>query len=302
MKTFLHRTLWFALSLGLFVSAVEACPGEDARDTIKKTFKVRPGGTLYLDLDRGNVEIRTGTDDMVHIEIERIVEARNHAEAKRILGDHELDFRQNGDDVRVRSRFDDERWSRKFWGRHAQFKMEVRILVPARFNLDFTSGAGNVRVDDVVGEVAGRTGAGNVVIGKVRGTVEVSSGAGNISVEGAQGTIEVHSGAGNIVVREVGGEIRAHTGAGNITATITTQPDGDSRLESGAGNVTVYLADEIGVDVDAVASVGSANCDSSFGLKIKGRWMKKSFGGRVNGGGPVLVMRSGVGNVSLRER
>lgn len=296
----LRSALWLLLSVGLLVSTVEARPGEDARDTIKKTFKVRPGGTLYLDLDHGDVEVRTGTDDVVHIEIERVVEARDHDEAKKILEDHELEFRQRNDEVRVRSRFNDEKWARNFWGRHVRFKMEVHIIVPEQFNLDFTSGAGNIRIDDLEGEIAGRTGAGNVTLGRVHGHVEISSGAGNVTVAGARGQIEVHSGAGNIEVKDVAGEIRAHTGAGNIIASITNQPGGDSRLESGAGNVTVYLDDDIGVDVNAVASVGSAKCDRAFGLKVKGRWMKKSFGGRVNGGGPQLVMRSGVGNVSLR--
>jgi hypothetical protein len=95
----------------------------------------------------------------------------------------------------------------------------------------------------------------------------------------------------------VGGETEATTGAGNIIARIVSQPDDDSRLESGAGNVTVYLDDNIGLTVNAKSSVGSADCD--FGLEVAGRWMSKSFSGRVNGGGPDLSLRSGVGNVSL---
>ncbi len=271
----------------------------DARDTVKRTFKVQPGGRLVVDMDHGNVEIEVGRDDMVHIEVERIVEADSREEAKRILDEHELAFEQDGNTVRFRSRFEDDRWTRRLWGRSKRFKVEVRIRVPERFDIDFTNGAGNVRVADVTGRVEGRTGAGNVVIGMVRGPVEVSSGAGNIEVDGAVGRIEVSSGAGNITLRRIEGQILAHTGAGNITAQISRQPADDSRLESGAGNVTVYLDEGVGVYVDAVAGIGSAECE--YGLKIDGKWMKKSFGGRINGGGPELTLRSGVGNVALKK-
>jgi len=301
----LQRTLVVFLALAFVVLSAQAHPdggrnSDGARDTVKKTFKVHPGGTVYLDLDHGNIRIEVGHDDLVHIEVDRIVEARDREEAKQILTTHELDFRQSGDDVRVRSRFEKDRWTHKLWGKHAKFRTEIRVIVPERYNIDFTDGAGNITIDDVIGSVGGRTGAGNVVMGSIRGPVDITSGAGNIDIDGAVGRIEVTSGAGNITLHSIEGEIRAHTGAGNVMARISRQPDGDSSLGSGAGNVTVYLEDEVGVYVDAVASVGSANCD--YPLKIHGKWMKKSFVGDVNGGGPDLTLRAGVGNVSLKKQ
>ncbi len=124
--------------------------------------------------------------------------------------------------------------------------------------------------------------------------------SGNITIESIVGYARIRSGAGNIEIDEVEGEIYAKTGAGNIIATLTRQPLRASELTSGAGNVIVYMDDDIAVDVDAHARVGSARCD--FGLKVTGKWMSKSFAGRINGGGPELSLRSGVGNVSLRRK
>ena len=87
--------------------------------------------------------------------------------------------------------------------------------------------------------------------------------------------------------------------AGNVFAEIINQPDQDSELRSGAGNVTVHLADDISVYVDATAALGSADCD--FPLKVEKKWLKKSFSGEINGGGPELRMYAGVGNVTLRR-
>jgi DUF4097 and DUF4098 domain-containing protein YvlB len=263
---------------------------------------VGEGGTLYLELDYGNIEIVVGSDDMVHIVMERTIRVDDEDEAREILRRfHDYTFDQHGDDVIIESRYD-QRNSRSWgnWGNKNRFKVTFRVTVPERYNVDFETGAGNISVADLGGEINGRTGAGNIDLGDVDGIVEITSGAGNISVERATNRVEVNTGAGTVDLKDVMGFVRANTGAGNITARISSQPESDSRLESGAGNVTVFLSDRVGVYVDAVASMGSASSD--YPLKIEGKWMKKSFEGEVNGGGPDLFMRAGVGNVTLRRR
>lgn len=271
----------------------------DIKDTVKKTFKVRPGGTLYLDVDRGNIEVQSSNSDMVQIEVERTVDADDRDEAKEMLEAHELEMRNEGNDVRLRSRYEAQsrRWGR--WSDNDRIRFRFVVRVPRDFNVDFTSGAGNVLVDDIDGRVEGSTGAGNIQLGRTAGPVTVNSGSGNVAVDGASGYVEVNTGAGNIELRNVEGEVEANTGAGNIAAHITRQPRGDSRLETGAGNVTVYLSGRIGVTVDATSSLGSASTD--FPLRTEGRWMRKSFEGAVNGGGPALYLRAGVGNVALKR-
>jgi len=272
------------------------------KDIIKARFDVRPGGTLYIDIDRGSIIIEASGDDEVYVELERDIRGVSSEEEKKILEQHEYDISKDGNNVVVESRFDDDgngSWSWKKLHRKKKFKLTVTIRVPERFNIDFENGAGNVEIEDLEGMVVGRTGAGNIVIGDINGPVDISSGAGNINIESVVGYVDVRTGAGNITIDEVAGEINAQTGAGNVVATVTRQPREDSDLGTGAGNVTVYLADDIAVDVEAHSSLGSASCD--FDLRVKGKWMSKSFGGELNGGGPSLTLHSGVGNVSLKR-
>ena len=278
--------------------------GYDVEDVVEESFEVRSGGTLYLDLDYGNIEIEVGSRNRVEIEMIRRVRVNSEREAREILDEyHEYTFEKDRDDVAIESHFKDRggkksgRWSR---GGENKFRVTMRVTVPERYNVDFVTGAGNIDIEDIDGEVNGKTGAGNMKIGNMTGSIDITSGAGNISIKGVSESVEVHTGAGNVDLENVLGYVRAQTGAGNITARIMRQPDRDSRLESGAGNVTVYLADDIGVYVDAVASMGSASCD--YPLKVEGKWMKKYFEGEVNGGGPDLFMRAGVGNVTLRKK
>ena len=298
----LHRLFTLALMLAvLVIPRVEAATSYDIDDVVKESFKVRSGGTLYIEMDYGNIDVIVGSGDMVEIEMIRTVRVNSESEARDIFDNyHEYSFEQSRGDVVIESRYSEEKggWGR--WGKRNKFKINMKIKVPAKYNVDFETGAGNIEIGDITGEINGKTGAGNIFIGAVDGIVDITSGAGNIEMIGVTEKVEVHTGAGNIELKEVTGAVRANTGAGNITASIESQPQNDSKLETGAGNVTVYLSRRAGVFVDARASMGSASCD--YPLKIEGKWMSKSFEGEVNGGGPDLYMRSGVGNVTLRER
>lgn len=285
----------------LLVPAANADTGIDIKDTIKKSFKVKEGGTLSLDLDRGSIVIRSSSESTVFVEVVRIVGADSKEDAKRLLEDHQLEMLQKGNDVVVRSRFEQEGTAWNRWRDHDRVKLKVLVRVPSHYNVDFATGAGNVYAGDVDGRVDGTTGAGNVEIGSVSGPVTVTSGTGNVEIAGARGPVEVVTGAGNITVGDVGGEVVANTGAGNIEARISRQPSSRSRLETGAGNVTVYLSEDVGMDVHAETGIGSADCE--FGLKVSGKFLSgKSFAGSVNGGGPALTMHAGAGSVSLRRQ
>ncbi len=288
-----------AFAMALFTGSAYA-NALQIKDTVKQAFEVRQGGTLFLDLDHGNIDVRVGDDDRVVIVMERIADVDSRSGADEMLAHHEYDFDQRGDEIRIRSRF--EKGNDGFWGKwrgHNRLKVHVKVEVPERFNVEFTSGAGNIAIRDLEGFVNGRTGAGNVVVKDIDGPVEVNSGAGNIELLGEIEYADINTGAGNIQISGVRGAVKAHTGAGNIQAEITEQPEQASNLKTGAGNVTLYLNEDVSVYVDASASMGS--CDTDFPLKVEGKWLSKSFSGRINGGGPEIRMSAGVGNVSLRR-
>ncbi|GAB5519755.1 MAG: DUF4097 family beta strand repeat-containing protein [Rhodothermales bacterium] len=273
----------------------------DYTDTVKEVFNVDRGGTLYVDMDHGNMEVDVVRGSEVRIEVERRVEGRySRSEAEEVLRHHELDLDKRGDDVVIESRFDNDEG---FWGRRRErnrLRIRVRVSVPDRYNVQFTTGAGNVDIIDVNGDIEGRTGAGNITIADTVGELEVNTGAGNINVSDIDGEADVQTGAGNVSLEGSLGQVEARTGAGNIDAHLSGGLGGDSSFTSGAGNVTVYVDRSVGAYVDAVASMGSAS--TNFDLRVEGKWMKKSFEGEINGGGPELYMRAGVGNVTLRSR
>ena len=292
-----HRLLLMCLLIMLADQARAEDPQE--RDVIKKEYTVRPGGTLYLDLDHGNIEVEVTSSHKVMIELERVARAEDRVTAKAALAHHEYAFDKKGDDVHVRSRFNRDRGGVLNWRKRSRLRIRLVVRVPEHYNVEFSNGAGNVEIVDVAGRVAGRTGAGNIVVNGVSGHVDISSGAGNVEVAGDIETAAIKTGAGNIDLNGLQGAVAAHTGAGNVFAVITRQPEADSKLFTGAGNIVVELPEHVGVYVSATASLGGAECD--YPLEVSKKWLKSSFSGNVNGGGPEIEMHAGVGNVSLRR-
>ena len=285
-------------AFAFFVGSVQA-GGIQIKDTVKKSYDVEPGGTLRLDIDHGNIEVNATPENRVMIELERIADAEDREKAERILAQHEYAFDQRGPVVTIHSRFEQGKGMLSRWRGKSQLKVRVIVKVPERYNVDFKSGAGNVQIADVEGRIEGRTGAGTITLDDVRAVVDISSGAGNVSIEGEVAQGEVNTGAGNIHLTGLTGAIEANTGAGNVIAEITEQPTQSSSLSSGAGNVTVYLSNAVGVYVKATSSLGGAECD--FPVKMEGKWLKRSFSGEINGGGPELRLHAGVGSVALKR-
>lgn len=293
------RCVFVAICLHVLVGAVPATePAINITDTVKEAFQVRPGGSLVVEIDNGALFIETTSSNEVRVELERTVEVTDEAEARRIIERHDYSLRQIGNDVEIHSTFES---GSSFWGRRNRDRMrlKVTIQIPEVYNVDFSSGAGNVRIADVGGTVSGRTGAGNITIGRVAGVINVSSGSGNVELTGAGGGVAISTGAGNVRLDELRGAAEVKTGAGNVFVYIADQPDDGSVLETGAGNITVFLSEDIRASVSAIAAVGSAQTD--FPLEVEGKWMSRSIAGDLNGGGPQIRMRAGLGNIAVKR-
>jgi hypothetical protein len=104
---------------------------------------------------------------------------------------------------------------------------------------------------------------------------------------------------------------RVSTGAGGIVAKIVASPNGeraDSLLETPSGDITVSLAPNLKISVRASIEVSNGHgIHSDFPeIKVKsegGDWGPKAVNaeGDLNGGGPVLRVRTTTGDIYVRR-
>lgn len=268
-----------------------------------RTFNVRRGGSLDLDLGSENVTVRTVSGDRARV----TVEGRGR-DAEREFERRQFSARVDGDRLIVRT----EPQRR---GRRSSARFEVTVEIPRRFDaaLDLGSGnvqvasldgdlavsvgSGNVRVEDIDGRrVRLSTGSGNVQAGALVGDVEVRTGSGNVRVERVVGPLEAGTGSGNVAIGSVDGRASVDTGSGNVEMTLASAAP--LEVDTGSGTVTLLLPRSAGFDIDLDG--GSVQIDDAFGFQ--GRRERREAEGRIGGGGPELTVDTGSGDIRLRAR
>ena len=308
-----------------------------AENHIERSFQVTPGGRLTVDADRGSIEVRTADRDQVDVKIERKVKRGKKWSVEEVLEDFPITFDHSDGGVTIRAKYGEKstwRWKRE----RDRLQVKFLITVPEQYNVDLKSQGGNISVEDLEGEVRSQTLGGNLQIGSIKGSVWGQTAGGNIEVVGTEGDADVKTSGGgitigsvagkvdaktaggsiridratgsvnaktyggSITVEEVMGNINAKTLGGSVEAYISRQPEGDCSLETAGGNVTAYLVEDIAIDVDARTPGGHVSTDVPVTTVMQGKASSNQLQGAINGGGPVLKLRTYGGSIRLRKK
>jgi hypothetical protein len=176
-----------------------------------------------------------------------------------------------------------------------------QIIEGLKGNAELQSGSGDLKVARLTGEIHVQTGSGNVRAHEISGPVRGGTGSGDVEVEetGA-GDIDLHTGSGNITARGVQGAFRAEAGSGDITAEGTQSGSWD--IKTGSGNVHVRLPNNAAFEARISTSSGTVDIDAPVEMTVQGRVQetRKSINGKVRGGGPLLAVRTGSGDIHIQ--
>jgi putative adhesin len=168
-------------------------------------------------------------------------------------------------------------------------------------NVDVQTGSGDVKLASLTGEVRLQTGSGDVRAREISGPVKGGAGSGDIEVEEAgAGDIDLHTGSGNITVRGIQGGFHGEAGSGDITA--EGKQGGTWEMRTGSGNVRLRLPANAAFDADISTSSGSIDVEAPLEMTVQGRVQeaRKSIHGKVRGGGPLLSVRTGSGDINIQ--
>jgi hypothetical protein len=171
------------------------------------------------------------------------------------------------------------------------------------------AGGGNVEIKRCVGRVKASTGGGSISLGDIGGPAEIDTAGGSIRLTSAKGRVGANSGAGSIELYGVP-SARVETGAGGITVKfINGAPERtDSVLETSAGDITVLIAAGVALSVRASVDLGNGHHITSDFPDIRVASEGDQYGprtlsaeGKLNGGGPVLKVRTATGDISFKR-
>lgn len=266
---------------GLLIASLFAAAVAHGATDIHRTFNVAPGGTLTLDTDAGDVRVEPGAAG-VTVDVKR---TRNL----------NVTFAQSGNDVTVSAK-DEGPISWFHWNSDdARFI----VTVPSAYNVRVSTSGGEVHVGDIRGAIRVHTSGGSLEVGNVTGPVDARTSGGSINVGRVEGEVHAHTSGGSITIGDAAGTIDAETSGGSIHARLSRAPRTDSKLSTSGGSISVSIANNIALDVDARSSGGGV--ESDVPVTIQGRQDDDSLLGKINGGGPRLVLRSSGGGIHIKR-
>ncbi len=302
---------WSVFAIGLVVLfATTVVFASTPQGTFDRTLSVSGPVDLEVLTHSGDVTVRTGSSSSVIIHGKIFVGDR-WLRGSRESDVHEIEqhppIRQEGNSVHI-----------EYLNVH-DIAVDYEITVPpdttvrtrsgsgdqivegTRGNVDIQTGSGDVKLARLTGEVRLQTGSGDVRAHEIAGAVKGGAGSGDIEIEETgSGEVDLHTGSGNITVRGIHGGFHGEAGSGDITAEGTQS--GGWEIHTGSGNVHVRLPANAAFDADISTSSGTVNVDSPIEMTVQGRVQetRKQIRGKVRGGGPLLSVRTGSGDVHIQ--
>jgi DUF4097 and DUF4098 domain-containing protein YvlB len=182
-------------------------------------------------------------------------------------------------------------------------------IISATQGASIETGGGGIEVRQCTGTVKAQTGGGSIDLGDIGGPAEIETGGGSIHLSSAKGHVHAQTGGGGIELYGVP-SARVETGAGGIVVKFvkTGAPPNDSRLETSAGDITVYIAPDVALSVRASVDLGNGHHITSDFPDIHvasegNQWGPRTLSaeGKLNGGGPVLKVRTTTGDICFRR-
>ncbi len=266
------RANQFLFGLLLSVSLIAFSFAQESRE-VTRTVSLRPDGRVTVDTYKGSITVMVWEKPSVeiHAKIEADDAFRDkYAEEK--VRDTEVLIDNTESSVRIKTDYDNVR--KHGYGFLSLFDDEGSLPL-VHYTITMPSSA-DLRIKDF----------------KSRTTVT-----------GLRSAVEVNTYKGSAELSDLAGSLRLETFKGDAKVGFSKMSD-ESHIKTFKGSLTISLPKGLGFEVDADLGYRT-DFHSDFDLHRSGRFRKHSnveYRESLNGGGPLLVLRSTKGSVELRGR
>jgi hypothetical protein len=301
----------------------------ETEDSFRKSLPVESSKKLSLIVDFASIRVEGGSTGNVELEAFFAGNPPSRKEFDRMMADFSFDVQRSGSDLRVKGEFKNGWKSAGFGGYLSKHwcsngkcleyewlhRMEIRARVPSQFATDLRTSGGSITVGDLGGETTARTSGGSLHFGHIDGPVNGETSGGSITLLSGKGRAIVHTSGGGIRIEDMAGEVEAETSGGSIeimktSGRVTARTSGGGihigeavnaiDAETSGGGITVAMRSNAKFDIDAETSGGGVSSEFEvIGAVNSAR--NNRLRGAVNGGGPLLHLRTSGGGIHIRR-
>ena len=301
----MRKTLFAAIAACIGMAFATTAHASECQ--FDKNISVSAAPVLAVSNGPGDVKVSPGNDGTIHIH-GRVKSSHGwtggEGNAQAVCDKPPIE--QNGNEVRIGKQHEDM---------YRHISIDYTIETPRATDLNATSGSGNLDIADISGRVVGETGSGDIRAEHLPADSKLETGSGNIHANVVNGGSRLETGSGDIRLEQTAaGDVHASTGSGNIEITglngglkagtgsgwihVSGTPAGEWKLETGSGDVRLQLEGGKGFELDAESASGHIHTDQP--ITMQGSLSKHHVHGTVNGGGAMIRVSTGSGDIEVR--
>jgi len=265
---------------------------KDIKKNFNHVFTVEKGASLFIEGGDGDVNIQTWDKDQIKVDIVY------HASTKSSSSDNyefDVEFRQSGDQVYIIGKEYRQNTFGFFSINYIEFYYEIKV--PSYIDLDIISDDGDIKIENIKGDIKSRTDDGRINLKNiVNKKTDIKTQDGDIRVDKLTGELYARSDDGDITLDDVkADEIEISTSDGRIKI---NNSNGDFFIDSDDGDITLHKIAGKNLDVRSqdgdidIGFAGSGNVDvnvsSSDGRvnfelynSVSARFVLKTDDGRI---------------------
>lgn len=277
---------------------------------IDRTFDVRSGGVLDIDVDHSDLVVKTSDRRTARVVIR--LDGRDKAKAREWFERMDFQVRESPDGIIIRAEQPERNWnSRKTGGA----EIEIEVHLPRNFDIVARTSHGDVAIGDLAGRLELVTSHGDVALGRLEGPImDVQSSHGDIEIgwmsantihlrtshadieaeELKAGVIEARTSHGNVELERTDGDLSIRTSHGRIHVALSRNADAD--LRTSHGDILI----ETLRDLDARLDLKGARARISSSLVFDGDVDRDRVQGRVGRGTNTISANTSHGSVTLK--
>lgn len=265
--------------------------GEEAVETLEKTFEVQPGTALQVDSSFSSYRIQPGEDHAKMVfSIEKKTFGKTKEEAQKQLPAITITFEQTREAVILKIQPEKDQ--------HVKLNghCEVRILVPENTPIQLRNDFGDVNLEKLTGGVNLENKFGSAYVGYTKGHLNAAAEYGNLTIDAHEGPTKVRSQFGNTRFDALKGDLDVQTGYGQTFIDLDS-PNARLTGTFSFGDIFVAIPADFSGAIEAVSSFGEIKAPA--GLRKKKEMFNESVSGRLGGGEGTIKINSSYSPVTI---
>jgi DUF4097 and DUF4098 domain-containing protein YvlB len=253
-----------ALILAISLAALQTAHAEEWH----KHWSVTGKPELHVSAGDASVVVEAGGNDA----IDAAVTTRGWS-----IGDSGVRIieHQNGNRVELDVKLPETHFS---WGNKS---LRVELRVPRELMADIHTGDGSIKLVDLAGEIRADTGDGSIEADHLDGSLDAHTGDGSVHVAGRFDNLKLHTQDGSVTLDVLKG----------------SRVNADWRVQTGDGSVSMRLPKDLNANLELHTGDGRIQMD--LPLNVTGVQSEHGIQGKLNGGGALLLVRTGDGSISV---